>query len=160
MDHSPTEKPAGATPAGASQAPGKTSGPTLDLIAEEHAMLRRFLGELVDAPDVLTLPAKLDELLKILQAHFEREEAPDGFTKVVEDAAPHQIAKLELIVQEHRTLLAQVEALRWQAQACLDGPVAEILNRVQAFARALREHEHRETDLLTDAIYTDIGGGD
>jgi hypothetical protein len=38
--------------------------------------------------------------------------------------------------------------------------VAEILRRVEAFARLLHEHEIRETDLLTDAMYTDIGGGD
>jgi len=155
MDREPTGEPTGAAPA-----TPQASGPTLDLIAEEHAMLRRFLTELIDAADVRVLPEKLAQLQDILQVHFQREEAPDGFTHVVEKAAPRHIAKLETIVEEHRTLMAQVEALRWQAQSTLDGPVADILRRVEAFARSLHEHEIRETDLLTDAMYTDLGGGD
>jgi hypothetical protein len=99
----------------------------------------------------------LDELHRLLQGHFSREEAPDGPYNTIEEAAPHHLGRLQELVEEHRAFLSGIKELEGKVRACLDGPVAEIHGAVATLCDRLQQHETDETSLFMDALYTDLG---
>lgn len=128
-------------------------------IEEEHRILGEILGEIVAIEEITRLRPLLDDLRVLLVSHFAREEADDGFYRVVEEFGPHLLPRVQHVLDEHRTFMTDVERLITDIDACLDGPVAEIRKGVETLAAGLREHEERETDLLSEAFYTELGGG-
>lgn len=128
-------------------------------IAAEHRALGATVHRLETTIDLRLLLPLLGELRAQLEAHFASEEGEDGLEEAIGADAPHLLASLQHIFEDHRAFLAQLDALSVKIRACLDGPVAEILGAAGELSRALREHEERETELLSDALYTDFGRG-
>lgn len=128
-------------------------------IAAEHEALRVSLERLQAITDPHLLIPALAALRPQLADHFEAEEAEDGLHGVIGDSAPHLLSSLDRIYDEHRRFLDSVDRLTAAAQQCCEGPVAEILAGIRELCDGLHEHEALESELLTDAVYTDIGEG-
>jgi hypothetical protein len=124
---------------------------------EDHRALQVVLGRVEGTRDLNLLIPLLEELHRLLQGHFSREEAPDGPYRTIEEAAPHHLGRLQDLVEEHRAFLAQIRELEGKIRACLDGPVAEIHVAVRGLCDRLQQHEADETGLFMDALYTDLG---
>jgi hypothetical protein len=124
---------------------------------EDHRALQVVLGRVEGTRDLNLLVPLLEELHRLLQGHFSREEAPDGPYNTIEEAAPHHLGRLQELVGEHRAFLANVRELEGKVRACLDGPVAEIHDAVRHLCDRLQQHEADETSLFMDALYTDLG---
>jgi hypothetical protein len=107
--------------------------------------------------DLSLLIPLLEELHRLLHGHFAREEAPDGLHGIIEEAAPHDLARVKELLDEHEGFLTMILALKDKIRTCLDGPMAEIYRDVQTLCDRLQTHEEIETKLLTDALYTDLG---
>lgn len=124
---------------------------------EDHRALQVVLGRVEGTRDLNLLIPLLEELHRLLQGHFSREEAPDGPYRTIEEAAPHHLGRLQELVEEHRAFLSGIRDVETKVRACLDGPVAEIHHSVRELCDRLQQHEADETSLFMDALYTDLG---
>lgn len=126
-------------------------------IAEEH----RLLGELVERTEATTDPHALlpvlEELQRLLQEHFRREEDADGLHDMVGEAAPHKLTAVQRLFDEHRDLAAHLDAAIRHTREVIDGPVAQVRSEVGELAEKLRAHEAAENELVAGALYEDLG---
>lgn len=129
-------------------------------ILEEHRTIRAITQHVEQARDLNELLARLAEFKTVLEPHFRTEQAPDGFFDVVRGRASHHAGRIGQLESDHDHLLGEIDRLMASAQACLTGPIAEILKQAADLSRRLRDHEAREDRLLIDAMYTDTGLGD
>jgi len=129
-------------------------------IAEEHRTLRTLVERLEATADPEALHRRLDELRGLLALHFAREEAPDGLHRAIDGSAPHRTVSVQGLFEEHREYLAELARLAEEARALVAGPVAALREGVAELCRKLHEHEAAETELLSGALYDDLGGGD
>ena len=79
-------------------------------IAEEHHALGELLDRLEVTADPNLLAVQLAELERLLIAHFAREEGEDGLHDMVGDAAPHLLAGVQRLFDEHRRISARLAA--------------------------------------------------
>jgi hypothetical protein len=107
-----------------------------------------------------TLAHSLKDLRATLVVHFAGEEAPDGFFDMIIDRAPACIGRVERLRHEHSAFLRDVDLILEQVRACLAGPVADIMKRATTLADRIEQHEASESDLLGDAMRSDVGAGD
>jgi hypothetical protein len=135
------------------------SGISPELLAE-HFRIRDLTRQLGKARDLHELLTRLAHLRPLLVAHFGREEGPGGLFDTIRSMGLDHVGRLDRFAGEHQSLLADLDALVACAQACLAGPVAEILRDGQALASKVRRHEAAEDNLLLDTLYTDFGSGD
>ena len=131
----------------------------VDALLEEHKDLRELTETICATSDLALLLPMLDELSHELRDHFASEEAPDGLGAVVSESAPHKATAVDHLFAEHADFLTAVRRLHHTVEACLAGPMAEVRTLAAHLCKQLRKHEDKEKDLLTDALYTDIGGG-
>ena len=137
----------------------ESAASSLDEIAEEHHALGEALKRLERADDPAEILPQLDELRGLLERHFAGEEASDGLPETVSTNAPHLLASLEGIFDEHREFLKDLDVLAAESRACI-GRIAELRSSVAEFVERMREHEIRETQLIGDAVYNDMGPAD
>jgi molybdopterin converting factor small subunit len=98
------------------------------------------------------LGATLRELVALLGEHFKEEEAADGLYDTVTKIAPRYSGRVKLLAQEHAALLASAEAAERRA--------SETSEEISSLIAKLRRHEEMETELLNEAVLSDLGGGD
>ena len=137
----------------------ESAASSLDEIAEEHRALGEALRGLEAAGDPAVILPRLEELRGLLERHFAGEEASDGLPETVSANAPHLLAALEGIFDEHREFLKDLDVLAAETRACI-ARSAELKSSVVEFVGRMRDHEVRETQLIGDAVYDDIGHGD
>jgi iron-sulfur cluster repair protein YtfE (RIC family) len=113
---------------------------TIDQIADEHEALERALDQLVRTTDPQLLIPRLEKLRGQLEHHFATEETVEGFRSDLEANAPYLLGPLDQIFDEHKEFLNDVEALRTQARALVDGPLAELRDGISSLARRLHDH--------------------
>lgn len=140
-----------------SSAPAATS---LEQIVEEHKALADSVDRLEKSTDPHQVLPRLEKLRGQLVHHFEGEEAPGGLRADVRRSAPYLLPSVEKVFSEHREFLDEIDALHDKAEALLRGPLAEILDGVTVLTRKLRDHEMRESELLSDVYYNDYGSAD
>ena len=126
-------------------------------IEQEHRALKETLGRLECTTDLKLLIPMLSELRARLELHFAHEEGPAGLHQVVGDSAPHLLTYMQRLFDDHQRLLSTIDGVTERARQCLDGPMAAVLGDVASLSAELRLHEARETALLGDAMYTDLG---
>jgi hemerythrin-like domain-containing protein len=129
-------------------------------VLAEHRRLRELTHDLEAVADLHQLLLRVGEFRAALVTHFLDEEAVGGLYDTIRGMAPRQIGRLDQLQREHAQLLAQVDGLAAAARACLEGPVAQVLEQARALARRVRAHEAAEDDVLLDTLYTDLGQGD
>jgi len=126
-------------------------------IAEDHQDLRQALVKLRQTSELTLLLPQLARLRAELQEHFELEEGDEGLAQAIGESAPHHLNRLSKLFEEHVAMLAAVDGIIDQAEVCLQGPVAAVLRDVTRLCGQLEEHEANETQLLTEAVFTDLG---
>ena len=126
-------------------------------IEEDHHAIKEILEGLEATTDLRHLLSLLDELRSSLVEHFAREEAPEGLHEIISSMSPNTVASLQNILGEHQEILGRLDRLRVKTRACLEGPVAALLDNTATLSESLRDHEVRETRLFTDAVFTDLG---
>ena len=102
----------------------------------------------------------LEDLDALLAAHFNEEEAADGFFAEILATAPHRATAVEASRREHPELAkrmgAVAEAARWA------GLSSEAWQRVRRsfedLLAALERHEASENALLSEELLRDEGG--
>lgn len=129
-------------------------------IAQQHKELRDTLARVIETTNLERLIPLLEDLRHQLRVHFADEEGEGGLADAIGESAPRHMRAVEVLFDEHREFLQTLGGLIERCQALLLGPKAEILRDVQSLSERLHEHEARETDLLTDSVYTDVGTGD
>jgi hypothetical protein len=129
-------------------------------IEEDHKILRELLGRIEGSADLCQLQGLMAELKPLLVEHFEREDADTGFPDIVRSNAPDRMAVVEELAGEHDEILAMIEGLEGRIRELLEGPAAQLFREGVELAEKLRRHESRETDLLLDVMYTDMGTKD
>ena len=126
-------------------------------IEREHKALAEILGQLASTTDLKILIPILDGLRARLETHFAMEEGPAGLHGVIGDSAPHLLTYMQRLFDDHKKLLTSIDGLTERARQCNDGPLSAVLREAASFSEELRRHEARETALLGDAMYTDLG---
>lgn len=129
-------------------------------LLHQHADVRHLLDQLEAAaarPDQAV--GLLEALRAALEAHFADEEGEEGLARAVGASAPWSLRRLEGLLAEHRDLLEAADRLLARARALLAGPITEFAGETRALLRRLRQHEERETALLSDAVHQDVGSG-
>jgi Hemerythrin HHE cation binding domain len=122
---------------------------TLEKVADLYTALEAGRGD-VDLHGVLSA-LRVD-----LELHFALEEGDSYFGAFVRDrpGLAHGVAELR---EEHSALLARLDGLRAMADAV--GPTPELAEPTLRLIEAFREHEHKEADLLQEAVLRDDGTG-
>ena len=138
----------------------RTEPEELSRIAQQHQELRDTLKQVAETTSLERLVSLLEKLREQLREHFADEEGEEGLAQAIGDSAPRHLRALEVLFDEHREFLELVGGMIERCQALLTGPKAEILRDVHTLTKRLHQHEARETDLLTDSVYTDVGTGD
>jgi DNA mismatch repair ATPase MutS len=138
----------------------RTEPEELSKIAQQHQELRDTLKQVAETTSLERLVSLLEKLREQLREHFADEEGEEGLEQAIGESAPRHLRALEALFDEHREFLEVVGGMIERCQALLMGPKAEILRDVQTLTERLHQHEARETDLLTDSVYTDVGTGD
>ncbi len=131
-----------------------------DQVLEEHRRIKQSSDRLDKTTDLRLMVPLLQELRILLDEHFEQEEAPNGFPAMIAEPAPHHARVLDELFDEHKIILNTLDGVIEKALFCLNGPLASVRREVAALCQQLRAHEVRETELLTDTVYTDLGSGD
>ena len=126
-------------------------------IHDDHENIKGILERVTSASDVKGLVPILQELRKVLAAHFLHEEEPGGLRDAVCASQPHLDPRVDAILGEHREFLDDVDSLVERAREVVEVTVPNLLLDVADMTRRLRDHEIRETELLTEAKYTDLG---
>jgi len=129
-------------------------------IEMQHRELREMVAAIEATVELTQLVPLLEELRAELQAHFADEEREDGgLAEAVGASAPRHLRRLDELLGEHARLLEAVDELIARGRTLVNGAVRDLLRDTRAASRQLKRHEARETELLTDAVYADIGGG-
>ncbi len=129
-------------------------------LLHQHRDLRRLFDEVeAAAPHLGEVMPLLEALREALRAHFADEEGEGGLAHAVGASAPWSLRRLEDLLAEHPELLDAADRLLARGRALLAGPLAEFTGETRALLRRLRQHEARETEVLSDALHHDIGSG-
>lgn len=125
--------------------------------AHDHHALNVVLRRMLSTRDLNLLIPLLNELHQLLEEHFAREEESDGLYQVVSDAAPQHLEQVRKLLAEHSGFLTTVKALEAKAKASVDDPKNDVFDGVILLCQDLEMHEAMENDILTDALYRDLG---
>ncbi len=128
-----------------------------ETIERDHHAIKEIVGRMESTTDLHRLLPILEELRAALVDHFAHEEAPDGLHELIASMSPETVATLQNVLCEHQDFLRRLDGLIECVQACLAGPLADVLEGAASLAASLRDHEARETVLFTDAVFTDLG---
>ena len=138
--------------------PASAAGPSgiQDEIRREHEALRALLARIENTRLLSDLVPLLATLRAELEEHFVTEERPEGLHAAVVNQEPRYMHALEVILHEHREFLHEADELLARSRACLEQK-ENILRDVLRLSHRLHEHESRETALLTNTLYIDLG---
>ena len=128
-----------------------------ETIEHDHHAIKEILERLEGTMDPHLLLPILEELRISLVEHFAREEAPEGLHEVIADMSPTTVASLQNVLGEHEQFLVRLDSLIDRTRTLVRGRLAEILRDAAALSESLHDHEARETELFTDAVFTDLG---
>lgn len=128
-----------------------------DQIAADHHNLRVTIDQLLQVFELPLVIAHLRRLRTELVDHFKLEEGADGLAQAIGETAPNSLNKLSRLFEEHGEFLDTIDGLIGQTNACLNGPMAEIQDGIRVLCAKLEAHEATETELISEAIFTDLG---
>jgi hypothetical protein len=128
-----------------------------DQIAADHHHLRTILEALMATAEVAQIVPKLEHLRVELVDHFELEEGEQGLAQAIGEAAPNTLNRLDRLFEEHRAFLSTIDGIIAQANAYLKGPEAELQSKIRSLCARLEAHEVDETELISEAVFTDLG---
>ncbi len=128
------------------------SGRYTAILVQEHRHLAGELRKLGLTCDRTEITVIADRLRAMLAGHFAREEAPGGLRAAVTRSAPDMRDDLDDIMAEHSALIELVQELHAQSTAS-DAADEAIVSLAATLVCRLRDHEQRESSLLTAALW-------
>ncbi len=144
-----------------SERPGPEPTPAAhQQIQEEHSRLKEVLEQISGTTELEVLVPLLQDFRTLLLGHFRHEEEAGGLHAAVSEPQPHLRGQVDQVLGEHRELLDGLDTILGAAREILEVTTPNILLDVADMTRRLRDHEIRETELLTDAKYIDLGDKD
>ena len=127
-----------------------------DEITSEHERVRALLRRLAERDDLGELAKIAVELQSLLRSHFAHEESADGLHQIIGFSTPWNLRQVDDLVAEHSSIVELVDALVAGAESAEDrGAVFRTRADLNAL---LKQHEARETELLSEAMNTELGG--
>lgn len=114
-----------------------------------------------DSSELLAVMRRFYTLVKF---RFGLEEAI-GYMEDVIEVSPWLCRDAEALLDEHQPLLEELQEIVELAHLELreganELKLKQVRDRFAAFRTRFSEHESRESDLIIDSLYFDIGGGD
>jgi isocitrate lyase len=116
----------------------------------DHGRLEAVLARVRSCHDVAALAASLEELRAMLTEHFAHEEHAKGFYGLLGARSPAHRRELEQMTEEHREVLATLQALVERAKG--HAPAAELVRTSAELAARLLDHELREVKLARELV--------
>ncbi|MCA9231598.1 MAG: hypothetical protein KDA57_13185 [Planctomycetales bacterium] len=127
-------------------------------MANEHRELTDLFTKLTEA--VLRDgqgKGPVEELIEVIadriQTHFQHEENGGYFTAIIE-RAPRLMSRAEQLVEQHASILEQVEMLRILVRSGVESPAwwNRIRSDLNALQLVLSQHERAEEELVKEAF--------
>jgi predicted nucleic acid-binding Zn-ribbon protein len=135
-----------------------------EALSRAHAALLEDLRKLEEAadPSSSTDLAEMRARLGATQAHITehfRFEEENGYLEALQKREPRLEPTIQQLAEEHRQLAQSLEALVGEARSAtsLGNTFRE---KTRQWIKRVRQHEHRENDLVQDAFNLDIGAED
>jgi Hemerythrin HHE cation binding domain len=129
-------------------------------LEKEHRRVMKLMGRLRAKASVTDLLPLLVELRTLLIVHFAREQLPDGFYDALGELAESRRDELQTLIDEHATILSNLNDMLEQAKKMSAGDQSDLLDRVSKLLQQLDGHEQKEHRFAVDAIgaEADTGG--
>ncbi len=121
-------------------------------LEKEHRRVMKLMDRLRAQATVSDLLPLLDELRTLLIIHFAREQLPDGFYEALGELAESRRGELQDLIDEHASILSDLNGMLEQARQAGAGDQAELLNRVSALLQQLDGHEQKEHQFAVDML--------
>ncbi len=121
-------------------------------LEKEHRRVMKLMDRLRAQATVSDLLPLLDELRTLLIIHFAREQLPDGFYEALGELAESRRGDLQDLIDEHASILSDLNGMLEQARQAGAGDQAELLNRVSALLQQLDGHEQKEHQFAVDIL--------
>jgi hemerythrin len=121
-------------------------------LEKEHQRVMKLMDRLRAKASVTDLLPLLDELRTLLIVHFAREQRPDGFYEALGELAESRRGELQALIDEHATILSNLDEMLEQAKQADAGSQSELLNRVTKLLQQLSDHEQKEHQFAVDVI--------
>ncbi|MBI2901011.1 MAG: hemerythrin domain-containing protein [Planctomycetes bacterium] len=125
---------------------GETRRLHLPRLQQDHLAMRRLVDRLEAAKGPDGAGPLLDDLHDLLEAHFAREEGPDGLREMVDRDDP---AGIEDLLADHETIRSKLTELRRRIAAGGAPSVTDIVG----LTGLLRDHEARESRIVADTTF-------
>ena len=121
-------------------------------LEKEHRRVIKLMDRLRAQATVTDLLPLLDELRTLLIIHFAREQLPDGFYEALGELAESRRGDLQDLIDEHASILSDLNGMLEQARQAGAGDQDELLNRVSALLQQLDGHEQKEHQFAVDIL--------
>jgi hemerythrin len=121
-------------------------------LEKEHRRVMKLMDRLRDKASVADVLPLLDQLRTLLIVHFAREQLPDGFYEALGELAESRRGELQTLIDEHATILSNLNGMLEQAKQSDSGKQAELLDRVSTLLQQLDGHEKKEHQFAVDIL--------
>ncbi|TDJ16036.1 MAG: hypothetical protein E2O65_11130 [Gammaproteobacteria bacterium] len=121
-------------------------------LEKEHRRVMKLMDRLRDKISVTDVLPLLNQLRTLLIVHFAREQLPDGFYEALGELAESRRDELQTLIDEHATILSNLNEILEQAKQSGAGNQSELLDRLSALLQQLDGHEKKEHQFAVDVI--------
>jgi len=128
-------------------------------LEKEHRRVVKLMDRLRAEASVSNLLPLLDQLRTLLIVHFAREQLPDGFYEALGELAESRRDELQMLIDEHATILSNLNEMLEQAKESDAGNQSELLDRVSTLLQQLDGHEQKEHQLAVDVLGARVDAG-
>ena len=128
-------------------------------LEKEHRRVVKLMDRLRAEASVSSLLPLLDQLRTLLIVHFAREQLPDGFYEALGELAESRRDELQMLIDEHATILSNLNEMLEQAKESDAGNQSELLDRVSTLLQQLDGHEQKEHQLAVDVLGARVDAG-
>jgi hemerythrin len=128
-------------------------------LEKEHRRIMKLMDRLRAEASVSNLLPLLDQLRTLLIVHFAREQLPDGFYEALGELAESRRDELQMLIDEHATILSNLNEMLEQAKESDAGNQSELLARVSTLLQQLDGHEQKEHQFAVDILGARVDAG-
>ena len=121
-------------------------------LEKEHRRIMKLMDRLRAEASVSNLLPLLDQLRTLLIVHFAREQLPDGFYEALGELAESRRDELQMLIDEHATILSNLNEMLEQAKQSDAGNQSELLDRLSTLLQQLDGHERKEHQFAADIL--------
>ena len=121
-------------------------------LEKEHRRVMKLMDRLRDKASVTDVLPLLDQLRTLLIVHFAREQLPDGFYEALGELAESRRDELQMLIDEHATILSNLNEMLEQAKQPDVRKQSELLDRLSTLLQQLDGHEQKEHQFAVDIL--------